>query len=128
MNFWDHFSESEHEHYSSEESAGTYLKSSNTNSCDFCSSHWGTKVRLFASYSDFENSEYFGGDDTVMHDPHGVKIAAWPGKNNVGRNAKSYQLCAPVHPNCGCEFKDYRFYTDESKTEELEDWYSKLEF
>ncbi|WP_232371501.1 hypothetical protein [Leptospira ainazelensis] len=125
-NFWDHFAESEHEKHVSNKII--FVKSKNSNSCEYCSSHWGTKVRLFASYSDFENSEFFGGNDTVIHDPNGVKVAAWPGKNNVGRNSRNYWLCCPVHPNCGCEFKDYRFIRSEEKSEELEDWYSKLDF
>ncbi|WP_032918473.1 hypothetical protein [Leptospira santarosai] len=124
--FWDHFAESEHENHDSNKF--NFIKSRNVKSCEYCSSHWGTKVRLFASYADFENSEFYGGDDTVINDPHGVKVAAWPGKNNVGRNSGNYWLCAPIHPLCGCEFKDYRFANSEEKLQELEDWYSNLEF
>lgn len=94
------------------------------NHCDFCANHWSTIVRLFLDEEDFKNSEYYDGEDKVKNDPHNVEIAVWAGKNNVGRNANNYWLCAPVHPFCGCHFEEYSFEKEEVK----EDWYSKLDF
>ncbi|MCT8335706.1 hypothetical protein NUH30_18620 [Leptospira sp. 85282-16] len=98
MNFWEHFDiDNDHSHNK------TFLfektKSKIRHSCEFCSDHWGTVVRLFKSQSDFENSDFYGGEDVVKGDPR-AKIAVWPGKNNIGRDKNSYWLCAPVHPNC----------------------------
>ncbi|WCL51527.1 hypothetical protein [Leptospira sp. GIMC2001] len=141
MLFYEHFAKEEscdhHDHAhefvkakksSSEPEVSKAQKSSSRPevSCEFCSSHWGTTVRIFGSLEDFEKSPLFGGDDKVINDPEGVTIAVWPGKNNVGRAQADWWLCASVHPFCGCEFDNHRFKSQTS--EELEDWYSKLEW
>ncbi|WP_246837105.1 hypothetical protein [Leptospira levettii] len=82
-------------------------------------------MRLFKSQSDFENSDFYGGEDVVKGDPR-AKIAVWPGKNNVGRDKNSYWLCAPVHVFCGCEIEVEE--TTHESIEDLEDWYSTLEW
>jgi len=92
--------------------------------CEFCSDNWNTIVRLFPSESDFKKSEFYGGGDKVINDPNGVEIAVWAGKNNVGKSASQWGICAPVHPNCGCTFEEHTFGFEEPK----EDWYSKLDF
>lgn len=103
MNFWDHFEiEKEHHHVflkgkkkEENEKKPSHLRQS----CEFCSEHWGTTVRLFESQSEFEDSDVYGGDDIVRGDSK-ARIAVWPGKNNVGRNPDSYWLTAPIHPLC----------------------------
>lgn len=136
MGFWEHYRQDTHEeihhhhnHDFMKSEKGKNRKSSSrpSQSCEFCSSHWGTVVRVFPSHSAFVNSEFYGGGDAVINDPNGVEIAVWPGKNNVGRNNDPW-LCAPVHPLCGCEFDTYTFRGKEGSKEELEDWYSSLEW
>lgn len=92
--------------------------------CEWCSDKWGTVARLFSSEDDFKKSKYYGGGDTIINDENGVTVAVWPGKHNVGRNVGNYWLCSPVHPNCGCSFKEHNF----GGKDEGEDWYSKLDF
>lgn len=121
MNFWDNYKDEPETH------THEFLKGKKRVSCVFCSSHWGTVARVFKSRDDFESSDYYGGDDSVINDPNGVTIAVWPGKNNVGRSPEDYWLCATSHPNCGCNFTNHAFRKT-SSDEELEDWYSKLEF
>lgn len=117
MSFWDHF-ENERLHH--------FVKaSSKKHSCEFCSDHWGTIVRIFGSQKEFEESDFFDGEDSVKGDPK-ANIAVWPGKNNVGRNENSWWLTAPVHPLCGCEIDHVE--TAHESQEELEDWYSKLKW
>lgn len=94
-------------------------------SCEFCSDNWNTVVRLFASEDDFIQSEYYGGGDRVINDPNGVEIAVWAGKNNVGKSASQWSICAPVHPRCGCHFQEHSFGIED---EPKEDWYSQLDF
>ena len=119
MNFWDHF-EIEHHHFH------TFSKGEKGKvSCEFCSDHWNTTVMLFSSEDDFKKSEFYDGEDRVKGDSK-TNIAVWPGKNNVGRDSNSYWLTAPMHPLCGCEI-DQLESTHEAN-EELEDWYSKLEW
>ncbi|MBE7411430.1 MAG: hypothetical protein HS129_05085 [Leptospiraceae bacterium] len=105
-----------------------FLKSKKRVSCEFCSAHWGTIIRVFEDEKEFEESPYYGGGDTVINDPNGVKIAVWAGKNNIGRSPEDFWLCAPVHVYCGCEFTNNAFRNSKSSNEELEDWYSTLEF
>lgn len=124
MNFWEHF-EIDKDHLHDTSFSFVKAKTKTRHSCEFCSDHWGTVVRLFKSQSDFENSSFYGGEDIVNGDPK-AKIAVWPGKNNVGRDKNSYWLCAPVHPLCGCEI-EVEETIHESK-EDLEDWYSTLEW
>lgn len=129
MNFWDHFElEKEHTHSflkGKKKEENEKKPSHMRQSCEFCSEHWGTTVRLFGSQSEFEDSEVYGGEDAVRGDSK-AKIAVWPGKNNVGRNPDSYWLTAPVHVFCGCEID--MIETRHESDEELEDWYSKLEW
>lgn len=94
-------------------------------SCEFCMDHWNTVVRLFSSEKEFMDSEFYGGGDKVVNDPNGVTVAVWPGKNNVNKGQGEWEICAPVHPHCGCHFEEYSFSVH---TLPKEDWYSKLDF
>lgn len=131
MNFYEHFAKDEsHDHSHDHGHEHEFVKARKSSSrpaksCEFCSDHWGTVVRTFSSYEEFEKSPFFGGEDTVINDPE-AKIAVWVGKNNVGRNSNDWWLCAPVHVFCGCEFDTHRFQKQDGK--ELEDWYSSLEW
>lgn len=133
MSFYDHYALDEdhiHEHCNHHLDFEKSKSSSRpSNSCEFCSSHWGTKIRIFKSYEDFEKSEFYGGEDKVINDANGVTIAVWTGKNNVGRSPDDWWLCTPIHPLCGCELDTFSFKKgSEPQDEELEDWYSKLEW
>lgn len=71
--------------------------------CAFCAANEDTIVRVFASQSDFEGSEFYGGGDTVIGDER-AGVAVWPGKSNVDRPFHSWWICAPSHPNCNHDY------------------------
>ena len=89
-------------------------------SCDHCIGYSGTRVRVFSSQAEFEKSEYYDGEDLLKDDPGGAVYAVWPGKHNVGRQAANYWLCLPVHPNCGCGWREI------SAADDTQDWFGEI--
>lgn len=77
--------------------------------CDRCL-EWAGKgliARLFPSQSAFEESEFYGGEDTLINDPF-AEIAIWVGKSNAERGGMgSWWACTPAHPFCGCHWVRY---------------------
>lgn len=77
--------------------------------CDKCRQWQGTILRVFKSEQEFQESEYYGGDDIVIGDER-AKVAAWPGKSNDDRKHGQWWVCAPTHPHCVSS--DTEVYTD----------------
>jgi len=71
--------------------------------CDHCKAWQGTKLRVFRSYEEFQQSPHYGGSDVVIDDPK-AKIATWPGKNNDDRPYRDQWVAAPAHPHCNCDY------------------------
>jgi hypothetical protein len=84
-------------------------------SCSKCKELTQYKYRVFPSQSDFEESEFFGGDDIVINDPK-ADFALWPGKNNVGRPySEWWGTPGSIHPHCSCMFRSQRSAPDYSE-------------
>ena len=84
-------------------------------SCSKCRELTQYKYRVFASQSEFEDSEFFGGEDVVINDPK-ADYALWPGKNNVGRPySEWWGTAGSIHPNCSCMFRSQRSAPDYSE-------------
>ncbi len=89
-------------------------------SCNHCTGFSGVRVRVFGSQAEFETSDYYAGEDQLQDEPGGAAIAVWPGKHNVGRKAEDWWLCVPIHPNCGCGWREVTIREDTT------DWFSEL--
>jgi hypothetical protein len=95
--------------------------------CDKCLewSNEGIIARLFASESDFQNSEYYGGNDDLDNEPIATK-AIWVGKSNADRGGMgSWWVCTPAHPNCGCHWVRYEPDKKEMDFSELEEIFAR---
>jgi len=76
----------------------TSMGSGKKKPCSFCDAHEGEVARVVSSQDELQNLPGYQGDDII--DDGFAKVAVWPGKNNVGRNAASFWLAAPAHPWC----------------------------
>jgi hypothetical protein len=95
--------------------------------CDKCL-EWAnseTIARLFTSEGDFQESEYYGGEDNLDGEPV-ASVAIWPGKSNAERGGMgSWWVCTPAHPFCGCHWIRYEPNKQEQKFDELEDIFNR---
>lgn len=67
----------------------------------------GLIARLFPSLSAFTESDFYGGEDTLINDPI-AEVAIWVGKSNAERGSMAnWWACTPAHPNCGCHWVRY---------------------